>query len=101
MMPCAHVSRKLIAQRTPRYAHNGEMLGQQIRLAQVKQRRQQLALGQIAGGAKDHQNPRIGNPLPAWEPGKDPPGERSSASDAIRDLRRPASGSEISGQCSQ
>ena len=31
--------------------------------SQVKERRQQLALGQIARRAKDHHDPRIGNPL--------------------------------------
>jgi hypothetical protein len=29
----------------------------------VKQRRQQLALGQVARRAKDHQDPRLGNPF--------------------------------------
>ncbi len=59
----AHVCRELVAQGPARYADDGELLGQQVGLAQVKQRGQQLALGQIAGGAKDHQDPRIGNPL--------------------------------------
>ncbi len=66
-----HVGRKLVTQRPPRNAHDCELRGQQVRLAQMKQGRQKLALGQVAGGAEDYQNPRIGNPLlPLWDLGK-------------------------------
>src|SRR6202044_2199017 len=61
----AHVSGKLVAQGSPRYADDGELVGQEIVLAQMEERRQQLALGQIAGSAKDHQNPRFRNSFPA------------------------------------
>ena len=63
MMPSFHVRGKFIAERTARHAHNRELLGQQVILAQVKERRQQFALRQVAGGPKDHHDPRIGNPL--------------------------------------
>src|SRR5581483_10604796 len=59
----AHVCGELVAQRPPRHAHNGKLLGQQVGLAQVEERRQQLALGQVAGGAEDHQNSRLRNSL--------------------------------------
>jgi hypothetical protein len=44
---------------------------QQIGLAQVKQRGQQLALGQIARGAKDHQDSQARESAPTpWDLGK-------------------------------
>ena len=55
----AHVGRKLVAQRPPRHADNGKVLWQQVVLLEMKERGQQLALGQIAGSAKDHQDARI------------------------------------------
>ena len=61
----AHIRRKLIAQRPTRHAHNGKLLRQQPRLLQVKERREQLAFGQVARSAKDHHDPRLGNPLVA------------------------------------
>ena len=61
----AHLRGKLIAQRPPRHANNGKILRQQLCLLQVKKRRKQLSLGQVARGAEDHQNPRFGNSLAA------------------------------------
>ena len=67
----AHLRRELIAQRSPRHAHYGELIGQQPHLFQVEERGQQFASGQVARGAEDHQNPRLGNPLAArWDLGK-------------------------------
>jgi len=59
----AHVLCELIAQRPPRHAHHGELLRQQAVLLQVKERRQQLALGQVARRAKDGNDHRVGNAL--------------------------------------
>uniref|UniRef100_E6PY25 Uncharacterized protein n=1 Tax=mine drainage metagenome TaxID=410659 RepID=E6PY25_9ZZZZ len=59
----AHVSGKLIPQRTTRNADDGELPGQQIHLFEVKERGEQLALGEVAGSAKDDQNRRLGDAL--------------------------------------
>ena len=61
----AHVGRELIAQRPPRHADNGKLLRQQPILLEVEERRQQLALGQVARGAKDDHDDRIGNSFTA------------------------------------
>src|ERR1035437_9845995 len=59
----AHIFRKLIAQRSPRDTYNGKLLRQQARPLQMKERRHQLAPGQVARGPKDHQYSRLRNPL--------------------------------------
>ncbi len=59
----AHVGGKFVAERAARDADDGELLGQKVRLPEMKERRQQLALGEVAGGAKDDEDGRIGNPL--------------------------------------
>ena len=64
-MPCAHVGGELIAQRAARHADDGELFGQQVGLAEVKERGQQLALGEVARGAKDDENAGVGNALDA------------------------------------
>ena len=44
-----------------REAENGELLRQQIVAAKVVERREELARGQIAGGAEDHHDAAIGD----------------------------------------
>ena len=51
-----HVRGKGGGQIAARYAHDREVLGEQTLLLQVVQRRQQLALGQVARGAENHHN---------------------------------------------
>ena len=76
----AHVGGELIAQRAARHADDGELFGQQVRLEEMKERGQQLALGQVARGAEDDENAGVGNALcRPWEAGKDPRGGRSFA----------------------
>ena len=58
-----HVRRERRREIAPRHAHDGELLRQQMLLLQVKQRRQQLALGQIARRTKDHHDARLRNSL--------------------------------------
>ncbi len=43
-----HVGSELIAQRAARHADDGEFFGQQVGLEEVIERRQQLALGEVA-----------------------------------------------------
>ena len=59
----AHVGCKFIAERAARDADDGELPGQKARLPEMKERRQQLALGEVAGGAKDDDDGRIGDPF--------------------------------------
>ena len=61
-----HVGGEGIAQRSARHADDGELLGQEVRLKEVKVGGQQLAPGEIAGGSEDDKNPRIGDPLGAF-----------------------------------
>ena len=76
----AHVRGKLVAKRPARHAYNGKILRQQAALLKVKKRWQQLALGQIAGGAEDDHDDRIREcARRTWEPARDPQDEPSSA----------------------
>ena len=58
-----HVGGKRLLQRTPRHPDDREVLRQIARLLQVVQRRQQLALGQVARRAEDHHHARVGAAL--------------------------------------
>src|ERR1035437_1979592 len=62
----AHVLGELIAQRPARHTHDRKLFWKQAGLLEVKERRQQFALGQIARGPKDHHDPRSGNLLSAF-----------------------------------
>jgi hypothetical protein len=62
----AHILGKDGAQGPPRHAHNREMLRQQVSLAEMKQRWEQLAPGQIARSTKDDQYHGLGNPFLAF-----------------------------------
>ena len=61
--PLAHIRGKFVANRPPRHAQNHQLLRQQSHLLQMEERRQQLALGQVARRAKNHQNRRLRYPL--------------------------------------
>src|SRR5271156_6114228 len=58
-----HVFFKLALQGPPRYAYNRKLPRQQARLLEVKERGQELALGQVAGGAEDDHDRWLGNSL--------------------------------------
>ena len=65
----AHVFCEFVAERTPRHANDGELPGQQIGLEEVKECRQQFALGEIARRAEDGRTPGSGmrsEPLGTW-----------------------------------
>ena len=62
----AHVGGKFIAQRAARHADDGELFGQQIGLKEMKERGEQLALGEVAGGAEDDENAGLGDALAAF-----------------------------------
>src|SRR5580704_14633017 len=67
----AHVGSELITEWAARHADDGEPLGKKIRLKEVKQRREQLALGEVARCAKDDENAWLGNALSGcWDLGK-------------------------------
>ena len=63
--PLAHVRGEFVAERAARHADDGELFGQQVGLKEVKERREQLALGEIARCAKDDENAGVGDALGA------------------------------------
>jgi hypothetical protein len=57
----AHVGGEFIAEGAAGYADDGEFFGQEAVLLEMKERGQQLALGQVAGGAEDHDDGGLGD----------------------------------------
>ena len=47
-IPARMSAYELIAQRAARHADNGKLAGQKVGLKEMKERRQQLALGEVA-----------------------------------------------------
>jgi len=62
----AHVCGEFVSERAARDTDDGELLRQKIALPEMKERRQELAFGEVAGGAKNNQDPWVGNPLSAF-----------------------------------
>ncbi len=58
-----HVSGKGRGEIATRYANDSELFRQQALLLEVIERRQQLALGEVAGGAEDDHDTRFGYAL--------------------------------------
>jgi hypothetical protein len=59
----AHVFFKLSLQRPPGYANHRKFLRQQVRLLEMEESGQELALGQVAGSAEDDHDGWLWNPL--------------------------------------
>ena len=59
----AHVGGELIAEGAAGYADDGKLFGQQADLLEVEERGEELALGEIAGSAKDDHDARVGDSL--------------------------------------
>jgi hypothetical protein len=61
----AHVGGKFVSERTARDADDLKPLGEKVRLIEMIERRQKLALGEVAGGAKDDEDAGVGDTLSA------------------------------------